>query len=185
MTHATDCPVSLGIGADCRCKTPADANVSGLASDPYAVRPSEEPAAAGRELDALVATLVMGWTEVQDVPYRETHWDHLTFRYSGNRPTGFRPGKSQSLQEVPAFSTSIAAAWEIVDKASEMGYHARVKSPFMPGELYWAGFTPHGSTGWNGRPDYEGSGETAALAICRAALRLATANRPAPTDASA
>jgi hypothetical protein len=65
---------------------------------------------------------------------------------------------------------AIDAAWLVVERMSARGFHAVVKSPFVPGELYHAGFTPHGTTGWNGRPDFRGSAATAAEAICRAAL---------------
>lgn len=34
-----------------------------------------------------------------------------------------------------------------------------VKSPFMEAaDGWWVGFAPHGVTGWDGRPDYYGTG---------------------------
>lgn len=52
----------------------------------------------------------------------------------------------------------------------EAGWHLRLCSPFTEGEPWWAGFTPKGITGWNGRPDIEMPGETGPEAISRAAL---------------
>jgi hypothetical protein len=59
--------------------------------------------AAGRELDALIAEKVMGWRRcpIQDGPY--IHFD-----------TGTGGGIV-----APAYSTSIAAAWEVWNKVTE------------------------------------------------------------------
>lgn len=45
-----------------------------------------------------------------------------------------------------------------------------IKSPFFPGQLWFAGLTRHQVTGWNGRPDWRSAGVTEAIACCRAAL---------------
>ena len=41
---------------------------------------------------------------------------------------------------------------------TERGWWVQIKTPFQPdapmGDLYWAGLTPLGTTGWSGRPDY-------------------------------
>jgi len=72
----------------------------------------------GRELDALVAEKVMGWTEVE------------CFGVINNRvknpPT---PGceviiargrnRGRSLRIIPCYSTDISAAWEVVEKLKE------------------------------------------------------------------
>lgn len=52
----------------------------------------------------------------------------------------------------------------------ERRFHGLIKTPFVPGEMYWCGWTPHGMTGWNDRPDYYASGPTLPLAVCYAAL---------------
>lgn len=39
-------------------------------------------------------------------------------------------------------------------KAGAAGYHLRFDSPFQPGDQHQVGLTPHGVTGWNGRPDH-------------------------------
>jgi len=56
-----------------------------------------------------------------------------------------------------------------VQELAVMGYWLTLKSPFKPGELWWAGFTPHDCSPWNGRPDFYRSGVTAQEAIHRAA----------------
>ena len=111
---------------------------------------------AGRELDARVATRVMGteipaWLEVPD------GLDTMT-----------------SLEIVPLYSTSIVAAWSIVDAMERRGYWCEMRTPFMePGgdDGYWAGFTPHSTSGWNGRPDHWTQAESLPFAICLAALK--------------
>jgi ABA sandwich protein len=117
---------------------------------------------AGRELDALVAEKVMGfhWEGRFLTPQRS----HQTFaeRHFDGRliPGGL----------LPRYSTDFSAAWGVVEEMERRGFHGVVRTPFTPEDGYHAGYTPHGSTGWNGRPDHRGSGETAPLAICRAAL---------------
>jgi hypothetical protein len=54
-------------------------------------------------------------------------------------------------------------------------HHWTLKTPFGPGDPAFAGLTPHGVTGWNGRPDAEGSGPSLFAAGLRAALKAARA----------
>lgn len=44
-------------------------------------------------------------------------------------------------------------------------YHWLIKSPFMDGDPWFAGLTLKGVTGWNGVPDYYGSGLTLTEAV--------------------
>ena len=97
----------------------------------------------GRELDLAVAT------EVFARP------NPLAIRAAGWRPH---------------YSTELKAAFEAVAEMQRRGYWLRLISPFQPGQPWWAGFTSLGASGWNGRPDYEASGPTPMVAICRAAL---------------
>jgi hypothetical protein len=62
---------------------------------------------AGRELDALVAEKVMGWEPVND-PDTGLWW---RVPKGGYNPSGF-----QSEDAPPAYSTDIAAAWQVVEK---------------------------------------------------------------------
>lgn len=84
-------------------------------------------------------------------------------RVAGGAPMAY-------VQPVPRYSSDWAAAGEVLERLGALGYHARVQSPFAPGKPWWCGFTPHGCSGWNGRPDYQESGATGPEAICRAAL---------------
>lgn len=64
----------------------------------------------GRELDALVATRVMGWTTKEfDHPHGFVATGWIT-------PTGQGPLSGEML---PRYSTDIAAAWEVVGKLRE------------------------------------------------------------------
>lgn len=65
---------------------------------------------------------------------------------------------------------SIAQAMMVAERINELGYWMKLTSPFFEDEEIWyAGFTPKLTTGWNGRPDHAGSADTPALAICLAA----------------
>lgn len=103
---------------------------------------------AGRELDALVAEKVMGWKPcvTQDHP----GWVYFDSGAGGGKIA-------------PAFSTDIAAAWEVVEKLSPR-YAIRILNDATPGPS-WCCEMAHGYGN-----DIEVEAETAPLAICRAAL---------------
>src|ERR1051326_982796 len=63
---------------------------------------------ASPELDALVAEKVMGWTNVRLISATDN--GDPTPSWHGDPPTGGRGFPP------PAYSTAIAAAWEVVDK---------------------------------------------------------------------
>ena len=102
---------------------------------------------AGRELDALVAEKVMGWKDVN------TAWPSY----------GSPPESPDGWREIPAFSTDIAAAWEVVEKLSG----PNVVDDFRL--AYWGGC-------W--RAEFQSmifqycEAPTAPQAICLAALRV-------------
>lgn len=74
-------------------------------------------------------------------------------------------------QRAPWVSRDMQAAyWYVVRGMEMLGYHMRLTTPFQHGEKYLAGFTRHGATGFNGRPDYVASSGEPAKAICEAAL---------------
>jgi len=58
--------------------------------------------------------------------------------------------------------------------ASKKQYHLTIKTPFDVGEPYFAGATQLGSTGWNGKPDYEVCGATMDDAIHNLAKLIST-----------
>jgi hypothetical protein len=112
---------------------------------------------ASRELDALVAEKVMGWTEVS------------------SRGMGIRHDWPKPIQDViPSYSANMNAAWKVVEKMAKLGYWCQIRNEFEArgGPDCWAGFTPHSTTGWNGRPDHWTQAETVPLAICLAALHV-------------
>jgi hypothetical protein len=64
----------------------------------------------------------------------------------------------------------------VIRNREEAGYWWLVKSPFEDGEPYWAGLTPKGVSGWNGKPDFYCHGPTEPIARCIAALASAGIN---------
>ena len=108
---------------------------------------------AGRALDAIIAEKVMGLTE-KDWP-----WDYRTDGMA-----------SRSGQMPPPYSTSIAAAWEVVEKFQVAGNKVWVHLSRHAGihvhiALYLnnnASFAHH---------DVAAEADTAPLAICLAALK--------------
>ena len=76
---------------------------------------------AGRELDALVAT-EMGWTAVYaEHAYQQWEYgDPGMWEAETGRGVGIPPGGIYK-RPFPRYSTSIAAAWEVVEKMCEDG----------------------------------------------------------------
>lgn len=70
------------------------------------------------------------------------------------------------------WSQDATLAMEVNQKITHMGLWLRLQSPFEPESHWFAGYTPIGVTGWNGAPDVQRWGTTAAEAICRAALAV-------------
>jgi hypothetical protein len=158
----------------------------------------------GRCLDALVAEKVMDWTELS-VLYENAYGQRP---FAGMDSLGFPPGPGcerktigghaywtvNKATPVPAFSQEIAAAWLVVEKliidppegSYDYGPWWDIEGP-SPGSPLWG-------AGWKYGVDYEGeswltsgAGETAPLAICRAALNIAFAkagakSAPASSD---
>ena len=54
--------------------------------------------------------------------------------------------------------------FEIQAEMDKAGRWMHLKSPFEPGGKWSCGFTPHGTSGWNGVPDFEGFGLTPQIA---------------------
>lgn len=102
---------------------------------------------AGRELDALVAEEVMGFHEVMTEYYVASADD----------------APELDVRVIPCFSTDIAAAWLVVKKLTGntgSDYDLELTIASSKGGWCTASFLPE-TKGW---------GETAPLAICRAAL---------------
>lgn len=125
---------------------------------------------AGRELDALVASRVMGWTEVRYV--------HGLF--AGGRKWEGAYGKPPSGVEetIPGYSTDMAA-WQVVERMRTLGWSLRFGNNGSCSQQNAAAFFRdfrgpgrHLLTGSHAVADgAEGSADSAPLAICRAALK--------------
>lgn len=74
------------------------------------------------------------------------------------------------LNPAPLPTTYIDQAMWIQNELEKRGFHMRLCSPFRPGEKWFAGFTKHGVTGFNGKPDFEAGATTPMRAIVIAGL---------------
>lgn len=130
---------------------------------------------AGREMDALVVERVgLVWDEAR---CRVCGWPLINADLMSSSvgctvdSCAQRPKPARRADEPALYSTDIAAAWQVVAAMEARGYWCRMQTPFRPGDSYRAGFTLHGVSGWNGRPDHWTAAETLPLAICCAALK--------------
>ena len=112
---------------------------------------------ASRELDALVAEKVMGWTLLPCPVHQPRECS-----FGGQAPGEREPA------HIPPYSTSIAAAWEVVEHikhdVSMYVNHTDAKKPTIC--VVIAEPKPY-----NGMMLPCGEADTAPLAICRAALK--------------
>ena len=118
----------------------------------------------GRELDALVAEKVMGWVEVEKKPIANAFGQAVMEDYVG-KPAANAP---QPVL-VPRYSTMIQEAWKVADKL-------RGDTQFV---AVISGKGPQGVQPWICKVNRDGGfieerGETAAVAICLAALKATT-----------
>lgn len=116
-----------------------------------------------RQLDALVAEKIFGWTQIE-AEFRgvdfgmQSHW----FVPSGIAPDGIR------REQIPAYSISIADAWTVVEKMRADGWFfecgdVRVTTPKLLFASFWK------SNEYRQRASAQA--ERIELAICEAALR--------------
>ena len=61
-------------------------------------------------------------------------------------------------------------AGNIIDTMAKHEYWCELHSPFSSNEKWFAGFTPHNTTGWNGVPDNYIGDQYGPVAIMRSAL---------------
>lgn len=109
---------------------------------------------SGRELDALVAEKVMGWTGIK--PYLKSVGQHEFLTY-----VGWFQEDGLPKVEIPHYSTDIAEAWKVVEKFKG-DRDIRIDSDFDGG--YWV----YPSPVFN-KPIHA---KTAPHAICLAALNI-------------
>ena len=153
-----------------------------------------ETMTAGRDLDALVAEKVMGWvrtpseeraraarlggrlmvfrdewlavglcTEPADRERAEAGVAAV-YRAAGLEPPRIVWMLPRWADAVPAYSTEIAAAWQVVEKMMERGWYLFLDTAGFDGEEWRAQFRDPESR------FARGEAATAPLAICRAAL---------------
>lgn len=122
------------------------------------------PLPPGRELDALIAEKVMGWNKFTSHP---EGWTDV-----GEGPWFIIPGeiKCEAVRsdEIPAYSTDIAAAWEVVEKMRVDGFNFQIHN--VNEQVNWVAlFWKKGTVG----DPYLAVEVFAPHAICLAALKPA------------
>jgi hypothetical protein len=111
---------------------------------------------AGYELDAVVAEKVMGWKKVG---YSAGGGGFAT---PDNKRWVFKIPRYGVTQDIPEFSTRIAAAWTVVEKLQEMGFNFAIAS-IRPNP--WVASISEENLKWG-----SSEAETVPMAICLAAL---------------
>lgn len=117
---------------------------------------------AGLKLDALVAEKVMGWRDVKNESDNDVRNESGNYDYpwvGGISPDGV-------FAEVPNFSTDLAAAWTVVEKAQSWYTGTIMRDGVIDTDERWAAFV-------RARPKYPHHMKASALAeaICLAALQ--------------
>jgi hypothetical protein len=120
--------------------------------------------------------IAMGWPKVAIKDYSTDGYINLVI---GN-DIYFHIGKNGRIYRIGMGLMDESAVWnpaeniqdamvlqKIMDKK---GFWLRLESPFSSGSEWFAGFTPHEMTGWNGTPDNFVNGKTHAEAITKAFL---------------
>lgn len=119
----------------------------------------------GRDIDAIIAV------EVFNKPFRQRMHKEDCANCGGDIYI--------CEGEACRYSTRSRAAHILIDRLakSDFGFWCRIQTSFTPAAPYFVGFTPHGTTGWNGRPDYESGGRCFEEAAARAALKAVAAKQ--------
>lgn len=61
----------------------------------------------------------------------------------------------KSLKDLGGYWNLPTPSGELLERMQDLGFWCQERTPFTPEEgLYWCGFTPHGTTGFNGVPDF-------------------------------
>lgn len=125
---------------------------------------------AGREMDALVGREVMGFAVYRYDKDRAENCYFMLMDADFNPVVPGRAGERKTEQDAwgdcPAYSTDIAAAWQVVEKLSEqhgVTLYRFADEPIGETEIWHCRFIPMAA--------YSVTASTAPLAICQAALR--------------
>ena len=86
---------------------------------------------------------------------------------------GFDEDAIRYMQVIPDYHNDIAAAMDLALSIGDR-YWMELHTPFRIGDPFFAGFTPLGTGGWNGRPDNQCEAEKPACAITRAFVLVLT-----------
>lgn len=78
----------------------------------------------------------------------------------------------EHLDKYYDYCDSLIGLAHLQDRIDSLGYWWQMRSPFHPGDNYWAGITPHNTTGWNGTPDHWTPDTKPGRALAIAFLRL-------------
>ncbi len=122
---------------------------------------------AGRQLDFEIALKVFGIKKVYYQEHdRKQEWPEYI-------PSG-KPWRTHQIdaRPIPHFSTEPSAAYLLKLEVAKRGFWWEIHSPFFRSQPWFAGLTPHNTTGWNGEPDFKAQGKTEMEAVCRVALLL-------------
>jgi hypothetical protein len=123
---------------------------------------------ASRELDAIVAEKVMGWSY--------TRFMNNVHRVSARHPVW------QEFIVVPRYSTDLAAAWQVVEKLATGYRNVLIENTaeLLGKRRYWVDIKEHGDLGMIDIA--KANADTAPLAICLAALKAVGVEIPLDTQ---
>lgn len=136
------------------------------------------PLPVGHELDARVHTEVMGrvWDESR---CRVCGWPLIMRDSTGGIQhhcwpdnCSMRPLPKTRADAIPAYSTDIAAAWQVIEKLSQPENHWQVRLTEYNADEWFCDIAKFLNS-LGPPPNHIGEGFTAPEAICRAALLLA------------
>ena len=126
---------------------------------------------AGRELDALVAKKVFGWAIRRESWYDQEGLETTVLYDSHDNQLGYAHGFDEMPEELPEYSTNIAAAWQVFDRPEHEAWSIyRWDSAMLEAGCQWEIEDADGNT--------LASAPTAPLAICLAALSAVGAEVP-------
>lgn len=124
-----------------------------------------------REVDAMVAEKVMGWTSIRPVEEAERDFDE--------RALGIPPTSSGLLHRVPHYSTDPAAAMEVVERMGVLGYNTHIEWKGAGREFEHTAEVSMHKVGGGTRGGHA-TADTFTLAASLAALRAVSANGKEP-----
>lgn len=131
---------------------------------------------AGRELDALIAEKVMGTPKYWSVWFACSHYGNFNgldqAQVYAEKIQGDFKAHVLPYSDEPNYSTSIAAAWEVVNHLLCHGWDEKhfFQLHYDNVDLWDASFYKESSSDGGG-PEVWGTADSPALAICLAALK--------------